>query len=475
MMNRRDALKTAGIVAAGLATGFGKMRAAGKDFPSMRPPIEMGRFVSDAVEATIDRVAKTIDDDELAWMFRNCYPNTLDTTVTYSVQNGEPDTFVITGDIPAMWLRDSTAQVWPYLPLAKGDRKLQDMLAGVIHRQARCILLDPYANAFNEGLTGSEWDSDLTDMKPGLHERKWEIDSLCYPIRLSYGYWKTTGDASVFDAQWKDAMALVVKTFREQQRIHGRGPYHFQRRTEKWYDTLPFDGYGNPARPVGLIHSAFRPSDDSCIFPLLIPSNLFAMTVLRQLAEILMTDPKVPSLAHESRDLAAQVEGALQHYAIVNHHIYGKIYAYEVDGYGNELCMDDANVPSLLALPYLGCCSATDLMYERTRSFVLSKANPYYFSGSAGEGVGGPHVGMDMIWPLSIIMRALTSTDDREILHCLRMLKGTHAGTGFMHECFYKDDPNRYTRDWFAWANTLFGELIVKIHAERPQLLTEKI
>jgi meiotically up-regulated gene 157 (Mug157) protein len=475
MMNRRDALKTAGIVAAGLATGFGKMRAAGKDFHSMRPLLEKRRFVSDAVEATIDRVAKTIEDDELAWMFRNCYPNTLDTTVTYSVQNGKPDTFIITGDIPAMWLRDSTAQVWPYLPLAKSDRKLQDMLAGVIHRQARCILLDPYANAFNEGLTGSEWDSDLTDMKPGLHERKWEIDSLCYPIRLSYGYWKTTGDASVFDAQWKDAMALVVKTFREQQRIHGRGPYHFQRRTEKWYDTLPFDGYGNPARPVGLIHSAFRPSDDSCIFPLLIPSNLFAVTVLRQLAEILMTDPKVPSLAHESRDLAAQVEGALQHYAIVNHHIYGKIYAYEVDGYGNELCMDDANVPSLLALPYLGCCSATDPMYERTRSFVLSKANPYYFSGSAGEGVGGPHVGMDMIWPLSIIMRALTSTDDREILHCLRMLKGTHAGTGFMHECFYKDDPNRYTRDWFAWANTLFGELIVKIHAERPQLLTEKI
>jgi uncharacterized protein len=475
MMNRREALRTAGVVAAGLVTGLGKMQGAGKEYSSMRPPVDKRHFVSDAVEATIDRVAKAIADDEVAWMFRNCYPNTLDTTVTYSVRDGRPDTFVITGDIPAMWLRDSTAQVWPYLPLAKNDRKLQSMLAGVIHRQTRCILLDPYANAFNEGLTGSEWDSDLTDMKPGLHERKWEIDSLCYPVRLSHGYWKTTGDASVFDAQWKDAMALVLKTFREQQRIHGRGPYHFQRRTEKWYDTLPFDGYGNPTRPVGLIHSGFRPSDDACILPLLIPSNLFAVTALKQLAEILMTDVKVPALAHECQDLAAQVEGALHQYALATHRIYDKIYAYEVDGYGNALCMDDANVPSLLALPYLGCCSVTDPLYEHTRAFVLSKANPYYFSGSAGEGIGGPHVGMDMIWPLGIIMRALTSTNDQEILHCLRMLKGSHAGTGFMHESFYKDDPNRYTRKWFAWANTLFGEMIVKIHAERPRLLTGQI
>ncbi len=475
MVTRRDALKTAGIVAAGLMTGLPKMSGGGKEYPSMRPPVDKRRFVSDAVEATLDRIGGKIADEELAWMFRNCYPNTLDTTVTYTEQNGKPDTFVITGDIPAMWLRDSTAQVWPYLPLAKGDRKLQAMLAGVIHRQARCILLDPYANAFNEGLTGSEWDSDITDMKPGLHERKWEIDSLCYPIRLSYGYWKTTGDASVFDAQWQDAMALVLKTFREQQRINSRGPYHFQRRTEEWYDTLPFKGYGNPTRPVGLVHSGFRPSDDACIYPFLVPSNLFAVTVLRQLAEIVISEPKLPSLAHDCRDLATQIEEALKQYAIVNHRIYGKIYAYEVDGYGNELCMDDANVPSLLALPYLGCCQRVDPLYERTRAFVLSKANPYYFSGSAAEGVGGPHVGMDLIWPLGIIMRALTSDDDREILRCLAMLKTTHAGTGFMHECFHKDDPKKFTRKWFAWANTLFGELIIKIHAERPALLSERI
>ncbi len=475
MVTRRDALKTAGIVATGLMTGMPGGLRAGKEFPSMRPPVDKRRFTSDAVEATIDRIAKTIADDELAWMFRNCYPNTLDTTVTHATRNGKPDTFVITGDIRAMWLRDSTAQVWPYLPLAKSDRKLQAMIAGVIHRQARCILLDPYANAFNEGLTGSEWEKDLTDMKPGLHERKWEIDSLCYSVRLSHGYWKTTGDASVFDAEWREAMALVVKTFREQQRINGPGPYHFQRRTEVWYDTLPLGGYGNPTRPVGLIHSGFRPSDDACVYPFLIPSNLFAVTILKNLTEILITEPKLPALAHECGELAAQVEGALQQYAVVNHRIYGKVYAYEVDGYGNALCMDDANVPSLLGLPYLGCCKATDPLYERTRALVLSKANPYYFSGTAGEGVGGPHVGMDMIWPLGIIMRALTSKDDQEIRRCLRMLKETHAGTGFMHESFHKDNPKRFTRKWFAWANTIFGEMIVKIHTERPRLLAERI
>ncbi len=158
----------------------------------------------------------------------------------------------------------------------------------------------------------------------------------------------------------------------------------------------------------------------------------------------------------------------------MNHRIYGKIYAFEVDGYGNVLCMDDANVPSLLSLPYLGCCKATDPLYESTRAFVLSKANPYYFSGSAGEGVGGPHVGMDMIWPLGITMRALTSRDHHEISRCLRLLKETHAGTGFMHESFHKDDPKKFTRKWFAWANTLFGEMIVKIQTERPTLLEEQ-
>ncbi len=474
-LSRREALRTAGGIVATLAlNGPNAIRAfAQPDFSSRRPLPEKRRFRSDSVEATIAAVSRDIADPELAWLFGNCYPNTLDTTVSFRMLNGKPDTFVITGDINAMWLRDSSAQVWPYIEHAKDDMPLRLLLAGVIRRQARCITIDPYANAFNDGPTGSEWKDDLTDMKPELHERKWEIDSLCYPIRLSYGYWKQTGDASPFDDAWRAAMGAVVRTFKEQQRKHGKGPYHFQRRTTVWYDTLPLDGYGNPTRPVGLIHSAFRPSDDACIYPFFIPSNFFAVTSLRQLAEILETESKEAGLSRECRDLADEVENAIRRFATVMHASYGSLYPMEVDGFGNHLFMDDANVPGLLSLPYLGACTMDDPLYRATRAFVLSTDNPYFFHGSAAEGIGGPHVGLDMIWPLSLIMRAMTANDDAEIFECMRALRATHAGTGFMHESFHKDNPEKFTRSWFAWANTLFGELIVRVHRERPRLLTK--
>ena len=436
--------------------------ARGAAFQSRRPPLAQRKFASDAVEAKIKQVKASLSDPELAWLFENCYPNTLDTTVRHGTLDGKPDTFVITGDIDAMWLRDSTAQVWPYLPLARDDRKLQNLLAGVVRRQTRCVLIDPYANAFNFGPTGSEFAHDHTRMKPELHERKWEIDSLCYTVRLAHGYWKATGDASCFDKGWQSAAALIVKTFREQQRKENRGPYSFQRDTTNPYDTLPQDGYGNPTHPCGLIHSAFRPSDDACIFPFLIPSNLFAVTALGQLAEIHETALSNPSSAGECRALMNEVSNAIERYARTVHEKHGEIYAYEVDGFGNRLFQDDANVPSLLSLPYLGCCAADDPLYLRTRAFVLSDDNPYFYRGTAGEGLGGPHSGLDMIWPLGIITRALTSRDPKEISACLAELKATHAGTGFMHESFSRNDASRFTRKWFAWANTLFGELILK-------------
>jgi meiotically up-regulated gene 157 (Mug157) protein len=288
--------------------------ASERDFPTHRPAPKDRKFVSEAVEAKIAEVKRTIADPELAWLFENCFPNTLDTTVRAGEFDGKPDTFVITGDIDAMWLRDSTAQVWPYLPLAKDDARLRRLLAGVIHRQTRCILIDPYANAFNFGPTGSEWDKDHTRMKPELHERKWEIDSLCYPIRLAHGYWKVTGDAGCFDQRWQSTAALILQTFREQQRLKDRGPYWFQRVTENPSDSLPQGGYGNPTKPCGLIHSGFRPSDDACIFPFLIPSNLFAVTSLRQLAEISDAVLGDHALARDARALADQVQAALNTY-----------------------------------------------------------------------------------------------------------------------------------------------------------------
>jgi meiotically up-regulated gene 157 (Mug157) protein len=450
--------------------------SAGAAFVSQRPPVEKRKFTSQAVEEAIRRVKASIADPELAWMFENCYPNTLDTTVQTSEIAGRPDTFIITGDIDAMWLRDSSCQVWPYLPLAKDDVDLRRLFRGLIGRQARCILLDPYANAFLHDPKNSKplsWAvDDLTEMRPGVAERKWEVDSLCYCIRLARGYWKATSDTEPFDKEWARAARLIVTTFREQQRKTGSGPYHFQRRAENPTDTQALGGFGNPARPVGMIYSMFRPSDDACLYSFYVPSNLFAIVVLRQLSEMAVELMRDARFATECRALASEVEAALAKYGRIPDEKGGEVWAFEVDGYGNQLFMDDANIPGLLGLTYLGCCGREDTVYQNTRRRVLSEKNPYFFKGTAAEGVGGPHVGLDMIWPMSIIGRALTSNDEDEIRQCLRWIKITHAATGFIHEAFNKNDPARFTRSWFAWGNSLFGELIVKLSQERPRLLS---
>jgi meiotically up-regulated gene 157 (Mug157) protein len=438
----------------------------------VRAPEASRKFKSVAVERAIDRLQSSIGNKELAWMFGNCFPNTLDTTVDFGTVDGRPDTYVITGDIDAMWLRDSSAQVWPYLQFVTQDQPLKDLIAGVINRQTRCVLKDPYANAFYKDTKKvSEWKSDLTEMRPGVHERKWEVDSLCYPIRLAHGYWKVSGDISPFDEAWHNAIRLTLQTFREQQRKKNNGPYHFMRRTEIATDTLPGRGYGNPARPVGLIYSMFRPSDDAIIFPFLIPSNFFAVVSLRQAAEMVEQIRHDTDLAANCRALADEVEQALRQYAAVDHPKAGRIYAFEVDGFGDYYCTDDGNVPSLLSMPYLGAVKPDEKTYLNTRRFLLSSNNPYYCEGKVASGLGGPHAGVDMIWPLGIIIQALTATSDTEICDCLHTLQHTHAGTGFMHEAFHKDDPEKFTRVWFAWANTLFGELVWKTMNQRPQLL----
>jgi meiotically up-regulated gene 157 (Mug157) protein len=404
-------------------------------------------------------------------MFLNCFPNTLDTTVIPGEFEGKPDTAVVTGDIAAMWLRDSSAQVWPYLPFAAKDPALRSLLEGVVRRQTRCLLIDPYANSFMADLSAPplKWSlQDRTTMKQGVGERKYELDSLCYPLRLAYGYWKATGDTRPFDQRWRAAMILVLDTMRVQQRRDGEGPYRFQREAENPTDSL-VNGIGNPAKPVGLIASCFRPSDDACTLPFLIPSNLFAVTSLRHLAEMANTILQDSALAGRAISLADEVMTALRRYGIANTKD-GAIWAYEVDGFGGQILMDDANVPSLLALPYLDSSQDADL-YARTRAFVWSSANPWFFRGTAGEGVGGPHIGRGSVWPMSQIIYALTSTSEPEIARMLLMLKAGSAGTGFIHESYSMDNPQIFTRPWFAWANTLFGELIAHLVVHSPSLL----
>jgi meiotically up-regulated gene 157 (Mug157) protein len=474
VITRREMLQLAAgtAAAATLKTSIALGSSLPSSFVSRRPALQDRKFHSAAVETYLSTVGRRIGDPELAWLFENCYPNTLDTTIEFGSFEGKPDTAVITGDIPAMWLRDSSAQVWPYLPLAAKDPALRQMLEGIIRRQARCILIDPYANAFMADLDAPplEWSrSDTTELKHGVGERKWELDSLCYPIRLAHGYWRATGDTAPFDQSWRAAMKLAVETMRIQQRKHGLGPYRFQRTSKIATETLPSDGYGAPVRPVGLIASGFRPSDDACTFPFLVPSNLFAVTALGYLSQMANQILKDSVLANEAAALATEVASALRQYAVTQT-AAGSIWAYEVDGYGSQLLMDDANVPSLLALPYLES-SPDAALYARTRSFAWSERNPWFFQGSAGEGIGGPHEGKDMIWPMAITVYALTSQSETEIMHAISMLKSASAGSGFTHESFNSNDAAKFTRAWFAWANSLFGELVARVAENHPQLL----
>jgi meiotically up-regulated gene 157 (Mug157) protein len=378
-----------------------KYGMAQHDFPVVRIPLSQRKFTSEAVEKVIAQVQENIGNKKLAWMFGNCFPNTLDTTVDFQIVNGRPDTYVITGDIDAMWLRDSTAQITPYIALANKDKKLQQLIQGVINRQVYCILKDPYANAFykNDNKVSPWKDRDKTEMKPGIHERKWEVDSICYPIRLSYLYWKQTGDTTPFDSQWVDAMQLILKTFKEQQRWDGKTPYTFQRVTSWATDGVTMGGKGYPVKPNGLICSSFRPSDDATVF------------------------------------------------------------SY------------DTNVPSLLSLPYIGAVAPDDPIYMNTRKFVFSDANPFYTTSKWGEGITSPHCGLDMLWQLSIIVRGLTSTNHDEIRMCLKQLQDTDANTGFIHETFHREIPEKFTRKWFAWANTIFGEFVWKVYKDKKSLL----
>jgi meiotically up-regulated gene 157 (Mug157) protein len=439
-------------------------------FATQRPSAHTRRFTNNAVELLIKEIAGSIADPELAWLFTNCLPNTLDTTIDHRVVDGRPDTYVITGDIDAMWLRDSAAQVWPYLPLAAENEPLRELIAGVINRQAKSILLDPYANAFYRDPVFGYWKSDLTQMLPGVHERKWELDSLAYFLRLSYAYWTTTKDLSPFDETWTRAVSELFALLRIEQSIGDdpkRSPYTFQRVSGHH---LGSHSCNVPSLNCGLVRCSFRPSDDMVKLPFLIPANAMMAVELNNSVCLLNALNQAP-LAVEAHAIAETITRGLETCGTVTHPVHGEIWAYETDGLGNANLMDDANAPSLLSLPYLGFCPPNDPRYLRTRSFCLSSDNPHYVSGAAAAGIGSPHTGPGTIWPMALIMQALTSTSDAEILQCLQQLKATHAGTGFMHESFNAEDPARFTRPWFAWANTLFGELIVTLFRQRPHLL----
>jgi meiotically up-regulated gene 157 (Mug157) protein len=393
--------------------------------------------------------------------FAQCLVNALQTCVDLL-----PDgtTFVASGDIPAMWLRDSSAQVNPYVPLAHADPDLRRLLRGLIQRQARCVLLDPYANAFNRAPTGHNTMGDRPAPSPWVWERKFELDSLCYPLKLCHGYWRATRDRSAFDDTVHRMLRVIVDTMRVEQRHGERSPYRFQRAHPRDpADTLPYGGAGAPVAYTGMVWSGFRPSDDACRYGYHIPDNMFAVAALGMLVELAREVYHDGALAAQAAALREQIDQGIRTYGLVTHLTVGHVFVYETDGLGHYCLIDDANVPSLLSIPYLGYLPESDPIYQHTRRFVLSSANPYYFAGGYARGVGSPHTPHGYVWPLALTMCGITSLDQDEREAMLGMLLATTAGTHYMHESFDPDQPTRFTRSWFSWANSLFAEFVLRL------------
>lgn len=425
-----------------------------------------------SVDNLIQKVkTKLQGQDKLALLFEKCYANTLHTTVR-TLADG--DTYVITGDIPAMWLRDSTAQMRPYLIPAKEDAALAELIAGLVRRQFFYINLDPYANAFNESPNGACWDPGDMGRNDWLWERKYEVDSLCYPIQLAYLLWKNTGCTSQFNEEFQRGIEKILQTFRCEQNHEENSLYRFVRKNSVATDTLSRNGKGAPVKGnVGLTWSGFRSSDDACTYGYLIPSNMFAAVVLGYLEEIEETVYHNEKMRAEAACLRQQIEEGIAQHGIIETEGFGKIYAYEVDGFGKSNLMDDANIPSLLSLPYLGYRGDAEIV-QNTRRFILSEANPYYFQGKFARGIGSPHTPVNHVWHLSLVMQGITSSDEKEKREILRMLSETDAGTGLMHESVHVDDPEKYTREWFSWANALFCEWILGLCGYGIETLHDK-
>lgn len=411
--------------------------------------------------------ARTADQPRLARIFETAMENTWNKTLQ---RQEDGTTFVITGDIPAMWLRDSAAQIRPFLPLAGRDAGMADVIEGLVKRQAAYVLLDPYANAFNEGPSGKGHQQDKTEMNPWLWERKYEIDSLCYPLQLAYLLWRNTGRVSHFNAEFRECVRTILDTWRTEQHHETKSPYTFERFDCPPSDTLPREGRGAVTAYTGMTWSGFRPSDDACRYGYLIPSNMFAVVVLGYAAEIAREVWKDEALAEEAETLAREIRQGIETFGVVDHPVHGRMYAYETDGLGNYNLMDDANVPSLLSIPYLGYTSADDPVYRNTRKFILSSENPYYYEGAAAQGIGSPHTPNRYIWHIALAMQGLTADEPEEKLRLLRLMAATDAGAGMMHEGFHADDPNQFTRAWFSWANMMFCELLMDYCGIRVRL-----
>lgn len=469
--------------------------------PYMRPAPKCRTFVSSAVERVIQDLKSRLRDPDLARLVENCLPNTLDTTILWhrgrenkGVSNLQ--SFVVTGDIHAEWLRDAARQLSVYQPFIKHDQKLKDLMVGAINTQANYLLISPYCNAFHPPPQSNvkKGETAMDDVYPRpdwrqVFECKYELDSLASFLTLTNDYYENSnGDLLFLSELWMRALEKVLivmkrESFPSFDKKTGQALafyYAFKRQTNIGSETLPLAGIGNPVNyDTGLVRSAFRPSDDATILQFFIPANAHMVTELKRLRTNFLNE-KMPSQFPAETFITAvdsfieSITSGIENYGIVNHPKWGKVYAYEVDGYGGNVFMDDANIPSLLSLPDIGYLDIDDEIYQNTRKMILAKdGNPYYLKGTHFEGIGGPHIGIHNAWPMSLLVKMRTSNDDEEITESLNLIMKTSANLGLMHESVHVNSPHgkQYTRSWFAWCNSEFGKTILHLAAHKPHLI----
>lgn len=474
--------------------------------PFQRPSIHCRTFTSHMVEQVIEDITSRMFDKDLARLFENAFPNTLDTTVRWHVDGTEtkhtelkargykdegkwqgPQSFVVTGDINAEWLRDSTNQLLQYQPLAKKDPAIYNLILGAINTQSEYVTESPYCNAFQppppsrlpHTQNGQE-DYVHPAYEPSfVFECKYELDSLAHFLALGNTFNNHSGSTEFLTPRWYTALDTVLAVISQQSQStfdpltarFQKNEYTFRRRTDQGTETLPLSGVGNPLNNgTGLVRSAFRPSDDATILGFYIPANAMMAVELKRTAVILRGVGK-SVLAQTLEKRAQAITDGIWAHAVVNHKVYGDVFAYEVDGYGSHIIMDDANVPSLLALPIMGFVPQSDPVYHNTRRMLLEKiGNPYYLEGKGFKGIGGPHIGLENAWPMSLLLQAMTTDDDSEIKESLTLvLKASRLG--LVHESISVNRIQEYTRSWFAWANSVFAQTVLDLAKRKPHLI----
>ena len=376
-------------------------------------------------------------NEKLDRLYETAYSETI---MRHAIAEPDGTTYVSTGDIEAEWLRDASETVRPYISVAAHDPDVRQTLRGVVAREAKYILIDPYANAFGQNYR--------------VVERKFEVDSLLYPIWFASDYLHETGDRSAFTPEVHRAFQQVLETLRTEQ--------HHDQRSRYRNPQLANGGRGTPVRYTGMIWTGFRPSDDPARYQYNIPDNMFAVVVLRDLTDVAREVWHDERMAEDAWGLSLEVQRGIEQYGVARLAPFGRIYAYEVDGYGRMNLMDDANIPSLLSIPYFGYLSKTDSEYQATRRFVLSPRNPYYVDGKYASGEGSPHTPRGYVWPLALCVEALTATDDAEVDRVFAMIANSDIGDHRLHESFNANWPEAYTREDFAWPNALYAELVLE-------------